>query len=224
MSQPDPSPLHNPDGSWRLDIVAALLDRHKGRTPDVAAALGIPSGTLQQLILNHPDELSAHVNSKPGPASGDQTRGAILAAIESTHGGTPMEIAKATGLKYDAVYRQLQRSPELRQAQQMARESLTDIAETHHAAAVRAGDDKHVLFRLKTQGKDRGYTERRETEATHTHVHALDRASTQDLLAALTQTTPEQLPDGAIDAEFTIEAPDGTVLTPEDLGISNEQP
>ena len=192
-------------GAWKPELVISLLRIHKGRTPDVAAALGTTPGTMQKYIERHP-ECHPHVNSTRGAASGDHTRTAILNAIASTNGGTITQIATACDVDYENVQKHLARHPEIRKAQQVAREKVTDAAEQHHNTAVLVGDDKHVLFELKTRGKDRGYTERRESEVTSTHIHPIDQASTADLVAAIREARETHALDEptVVDADFTV--------------------
>ena len=76
---------------------------------------------------------------------------------------------------------------------------MIDRAEENVFAAVEQGDLTYSWKVLQTLGKDRGYTERRELDATVTHT--LDAASTGSLvqlLDRLAATYPE-----AVEAEFS---------------------
>jgi hypothetical protein len=84
----------------------------------------------------------------------------------------------------------------LRQVQKEARENVLDHSEYHHFSKCLDGDSRHVLFDLKTRGKDRGYTERREQVSTSVPA---EKMSTDQLKALLWK----QIREGVVDAEFS---------------------
>jgi len=70
----------------------------------------------------------------------------------------------AVSLKVDrtSLYNFIERNPELNDVRTLAREQLLDVAEGRLAQHIEGGDIRAITFYLKTQGKDRGYTERQE--------------------------------------------------------------
>ena len=75
-----------------------------------------------------------------------------------------------------------------------------DTAETNVFDQVQAGDYGASVFVLRTLGKDRGYTERREVEAQV--MHSLDAATSEHLVGLLNQLAQAQ-PD-LVEAEFAV--------------------
>lgn len=82
-------------------------------------------------------------------------------ALMKCHGNI---LRAALSLKVDrsSLYDFIERNPELNDVRKAARESLLDVAEDRLAYHVEGGDIRAITFYLKTQGKDRGYTERQE--------------------------------------------------------------
>lgn len=117
-------------------------------------------------------------------------------------------VAKDLELSVGSVNYRLARSSELQQVRNECREVVVDGAEANVFDQVEAGSFQASTFVLKTLGKDRGYTERRETDvAVH---HSIDQAATGQLLGMLDQlvaTTPE-----AVEAEFEVLEDDDKAL------------
>ena len=72
--------------------------------------------------------------------------------------------AKKLGCSPDTVRNRLKKTEALRNLQEALRGETTDTAELKLYTAILAGEPWAVQFYLKTQAKDRGYTERTETE------------------------------------------------------------
>ena len=92
-----------------------------------------------------------------------KTKRAVRAALAKNHGNMS---AAAFDLGYSsrsALYRWLEKYPDLAELVEEQREYITDVAEEHHFNYVLAGNSKHVMFELRTRGKKRGYVERSET-------------------------------------------------------------
>jgi len=72
--------------------------------------------------------------------------------------------ARALGIDRKTVYNRLEKSLELAEAVEEARESLTDVAENELGKAIRAGNLTAIIFHLKASptGRKRGYNERME--------------------------------------------------------------
>lgn len=82
-------------------------------------------------------------------------------ALLKCHGNL---LRAALVLKVDrsALYDFIDRNPGLHEVRKAAREALLDVAEDRLAYHIEGGDIRAITFYLKTQGKDRGYTERQE--------------------------------------------------------------
>lgn len=70
----------------------------------------------------------------------------------------------AAALKVDrkTLYSFIERNPELEDVRSEAKESMLDLAEDRLFGLINTGDIRAITLYLKTQGKDRGYTERQE--------------------------------------------------------------
>jgi hypothetical protein len=73
--------------------------------------------------------------------------------------GKVYNAAAALGCSATAIYRHINRDPEIAEIVQQARGELVDLAEDALKQAVRRGEGWAVCFTLKTQGRDRGYIE-----------------------------------------------------------------
>ena len=70
--------------------------------------------------------------------------------------------AEILGCSRNAVYENIKKHPEVRQAQEDADEAVTDFAEIKLMKKLNEGDMRAILFRLETKGKKRGYVRRNE--------------------------------------------------------------
>jgi hypothetical protein len=70
--------------------------------------------------------------------------------------------ARTLGCNHNTIYNRMRQSPEVRLAAEYTSGITTDIAELKLFEAIERGEPWAVAFYLKTKGKDRGYTERRE--------------------------------------------------------------
>lgn len=82
-------------------------------------------------------------------------------ALMKCHGNI-LRAAMVLKVTRRALYDFIERNPELNEVRQAARESLLDVAEDQLATLIQMGDIRAISLYLKTQGKDRGYTERQE--------------------------------------------------------------
>lgn len=90
-----------------------------------------------------------------------RTKDEYVRAITAAKGFVTVA-AQALGVSVKAVYSAAERHPEVREALEMAREQMLDIAEGALYKNIQAGDNTAIIFFLKTQGKKRGYIERQE--------------------------------------------------------------
>ncbi len=129
---------------------------------------------------------------------------AIALAIKQAD-GVLTEVAKIVGLDSAAAVRyHIIRSPRLREAFEEARYKVVDSAEMNLFQSVYKGNLDSSWKILKTLGKDRGYTERREVDSVVTHeVSRTSSANLVDLLDSLAQKDPE-----LVEAEFEVLAPE----------------
>jgi hypothetical protein len=84
-----------------------------------------------------------------------------ISAIEAT-GGVLMEAAELLGVTVQAIYKARNRSAEVAQAIEDARESFVDLGEKTIKDRMLAGDTTAAIFVLKTRGRKRGWVERHE--------------------------------------------------------------
>lgn len=82
-------------------------------------------------------------------------------ALQRFHGNI-LQAARALKVERQSLYEFIARNPELNDVRKAAREALLDMAEDRLAYHIEGGDIRAITFYLKTQGKDRGYTERQE--------------------------------------------------------------
>ena len=76
--------------------------------------------------------------------------------------GNVAAIARKLGVTRSTVYARIKESPTLQKRLEDARQTMLDAAENKLHEAVLGGNLTAIIFFLKTQGKDRGYTERSE--------------------------------------------------------------
>lgn len=89
------------------------------------------------------------------------TKNAVTKALTETHGNIA-GAARKLGVSRRAIGKRIDADAALKQVVIDARETMLDDAERSLADAVKAGEAWAVCFCLKTQGRNRGYVERRE--------------------------------------------------------------
>jgi len=85
----------------------------------------------------------------------------LLHALQE-HQGLMAPAAAAAGITYQTARRYAQQHPEVRAAQEDARERLIDVAEGKLQELIRQGNLGAICFYLKCQAKHRGWVERGE--------------------------------------------------------------
>lgn len=92
--------------------------------------------------------------------------------------------ATAATLKVDrsTLYKWMDDTPALKTAQQDARSSFVDKAESKLADNVDAGDMKAIIYTLNTLGRDRGYGQRIIISDKSDLEEAIDNASDAEIL------------------------------------------
>ena len=85
----------------------------------------------------------------------------VIEALVSTQGNISMG-AEKLGVNRRTISRWLVKNPQLRALVSEQRDRLLDKAEENVFEAVMQGDLKMSMFVLRTLGKNRGYTERKE--------------------------------------------------------------
>jgi len=108
-------------------------------------------------------------------------------ALKQTAGNVS-SAARALGVSRTTLYNKINASTTLQQALTEYREELVDIAESALRREVLNGNITAIIFTLKTQGKERGYVERTQTEvsgkdggAVEVRVTGLEGLSDADL-------------------------------------------
>ena len=89
------------------------------------------------------------------------SRQAYEDSITRRHGNIS-NVARELGITRQAVYSALKRWPDLRVVLEDVRETLLDELEDRLMQRARSGDLRAITFFLRTQGKERGWTERSE--------------------------------------------------------------
>jgi len=92
-----------------------------------------------------------------------QTAKKIIQAIKESKGFLTVAAPRA-GVSYRTICRYVRDFPSVREAVEEARASMKDFAEGKLFKAIDEGNVAAIIFYLKTQAKDRGYSERIETE------------------------------------------------------------
>lgn len=86
---------------------------------------------------------------------------ALKTEIERLNGNVAA-VARSFGVSRKTVHNRVNESQTLQEALEQARETMLDNAESVLYKRVLEGSTAELLFFLKTQGRDRGYTERHE--------------------------------------------------------------
>lgn len=87
----------------------------------------------------------------------------IEAALTAT-GGFVSQTAKKLGVKPNAIYERLRKSPYLKQVKAEIEESFLDLAESKLIKKMNDEDLGAICFYLKCKGKSRGYIEKQQME------------------------------------------------------------
>ena len=88
----------------------------------------------------------------------------VISAIQGTF-GIKTAAAKELHCTRQTIDNYIKRHPTVAQAYQEERERLVDLAESKFAQEISKGEWQAISFALRTLGKDRGYVERRQVEA-----------------------------------------------------------
>lgn len=181
-------------------ILTALAS--SGTMEQAAALLGCSAPAIAARAKQNPEIQGALLAQSK--AREDQIAKALRA-----HRGVLSKVAVEVGLDSGAAVRyHIIRSQRLRQVFEDVRERIVDVAEDNVFRAVEGGSVRDSWRLLQTLGKDRGYTERREIDATV--EHRVDSRSTGELVALLDRLASVS-PD-LVEAEFS-------VLPPEDRDV-----
>jgi len=176
-------------------------------TEAIVAALGATGTVTEAAALVGCSQPVIHERAKLDIAIRQAVRGqqerldnAIAEAVLQ-HRGVLSRVAAEPGLPgLDAIRSRISQNPLLARVYEEARYRVVDTAETNVFDQVQAGDYGASVFVLRTLGKDRGYTERREVEAQV--MHSLDAATSEHLVGLLNQLAQAQ-PD-LVEAEFAV--------------------
>lgn len=82
-------------------------------------------------------------------------------ALMAARGNLSMA-ARKLGVSRSGLDKFVQAHPELQDVRVEAKEAMLDVAEDQLFSLIHTGDIRAITLYLKTQGKDRGYTERQE--------------------------------------------------------------
>ena len=98
---------------------------------------------------------------KKGGRRGEFTKAQVENALTEANGFVT-SAAKRLGCNPKTVYRYMERYPSLKEVLADAREDALDLAESKLMKAINEGNLTAIIFFLKTRGKSRGYSERRQ--------------------------------------------------------------
>jgi len=91
------------------------------------------------------------------------TKQQVIQALQQSKGMVYVA-ARQLGCTPQTIYNHMKRSPDVQSAIEDARGEAVDVAELKLMQAINKGEAWAIALMLKTQGKDRGYTERLELE------------------------------------------------------------
>lgn len=112
---------------------------------------------------------------------------AATEALIASRGNLSMA-ARKLGVSRSGMEKFLNTRPELQEVRREAKESMLDVAEDQLMSLIHTGDIRAITFYLKTQGKERGYTERQEVTGKDGGALVARQEA-----AALKDLTPEEL-------------------------------
>lgn len=116
--------------------------------------------------------------------------------IDTLHktGGIVLRTAKAMGITVPAIYRYMERHPEVKAELDKAREQIVDLAEEALADLIQDRNPQAVMFALKCQGAARKWQEKTVVEASLSINKPDDMAIALGLPSATsaTSTTPTE--------------------------------
>jgi hypothetical protein len=110
------------------------------------------------------------------------TAAAVAKALRQFNGNMAA-VARAFDCHRSSVKRFIDNRPSLCEVRVEARETMKDMAESALYKAVLAGEGWAVCFFLKTQARDRGYTEKAEIEHKGKVTLTVEDLSDEELLA-----------------------------------------
>ena len=115
-----------------------------------------------EMMTGKPKDLKSKKKAtKATPKKRDLTAQRIVKAIRDSHGFISIAARKA-GLHRATIHKYIHDYPSVREAIEEAKAATLDMAEGKLFELIEAGNTTAIIFYLKTQGKDRGYTERQE--------------------------------------------------------------
>jgi len=106
--------------------------------------------------------------------------------------GKVYNAAAALGCSATAIYRRINRDPEIAEVVQQARGELVDLAEDALKQAVKRGEGWAVCFALKTQGRNRGYIENPVNQQGPIKIEVVEVSNPK--VTKTEQTAAEELP------------------------------
>ncbi|HJZ57162.1 MAG TPA: hypothetical protein VKE74_19485 [Gemmataceae bacterium] len=127
--------------------------------------------------MSHKKQKPPEVNKVAPPPRRRLSVPGLLDAIPRFRGNLAA-VARSFGVTRTAVWKFVQRYPELQEVAHDARETRLDNAESSLDRAILAGEPWAIQMVLKTLGKDRGYVERTEQHhsgsVAEVHLHFPD--------------------------------------------------
>lgn len=127
-------------------------ERKKARAPKFRAKVEGKGRTIAEDV--HPPTAKKHI-----------TNAQIVDALKKA-GGIAADAARLLGCERSNIWNRVKKSKELQAARDDARAEVLDLCESQLIACIKGGNLGAIIFFLKTQGRERGYVERTEVDAT----------------------------------------------------------
>ncbi len=93
------------------------------------------------------------------------TKKTLTEALDKANGFVTYA-AKILGVSRMAIYKYMEKHPEMKEVYEDIKNKKLDIAEFKLIENIKAGDTTSLIFFLKCQGKQRGYTEKSHLDIT----------------------------------------------------------
>jgi len=122
----------------------------------------------------------------------DAQKEAMLKALEATL-GVVTPAAKVAGVRRQTHYDWMQRDAAYKQQVDELTEMALDFAESKLHKLIQEGNFTATIFFLKTKGRNRGYVERQEVQATNFNFNQEQEQMTPEKIKAMTDELNKNL-------------------------------
>ena len=109
----------------------------------------------------------------------EQYKDKIIKLLEK-HLGNATEACKELKISRQTFYNYCKADPEFAERVASIDEITLDLTETALHKAIAKGEVSAIIFKLKTKGKKRGYSDKQEMDINHTHKVILPKKNEND--------------------------------------------